>query len=94
MAQHTTVTVTTDAWVQLTNADATNVTFQNIGPGRVWFKPMTSASAPTDFTGALSYPARYGEINKALQDIWPGLSGVRLYARAEDNTTEVTISHG
>lgn len=94
MPQQTTVTAPAQAWVQLTNGDATNVTFQNLGPSAVYIVPTTSDTAPTDRSGALLYPPQMGEINQAIADIWPGQSsGVRLYAQAAFSHAEVTISH-
>lgn len=80
MAQHDTIDVAKDTWTQITNADVTAITFQNLSGGDLWVKGTTSASAPTDLTDAVVYAANEGELNVAMADLFPGLSGAdRVY---------------
>lgn len=92
MAQNTTITVTPGSWQQLTDADATNVTFQNVSNQPVQLV-RGGTSAPSTFNGSLIYDPGYGEINRALADIWPGGTGSRLWAYATDQLAMVAISH-
>lgn len=91
MPQNTNVTVNDDDWTQLTNADATNVTFQ-VQTSACMIKRATSTK-PTDFDGAFKYQAGEGEINKAIADIAPGATGSRLWARSNSGACVVAVSH-
>ena len=80
-------------WIELTTADATNVTFQNIGNYTVYVKGTVGATAPIDANGALEFPPAAQAVSYPLSTIFPGISGVnRLWAYA-DAETYVTISH-
>lgn len=93
MAQNTTITVPARTWTQLTDADITAITFQNIGSSHVLIKATTDATAPTNFSGAIRYNPGQGERNVALSDLFPGLAGRdRVWAYAED-ATPVVVSH-
>lgn len=92
MAQNTDITLTAETWTQLTDADVTAITFQNKSGNYVLVKGTTSASAPTDDDGAIRYNPGQGERNTSLADLFPGISAVRVYARA-DNGAEVMVSH-
>lgn len=93
MAQHTVVRVRAGQWSQLTNADATNVTFQNRGPYEVYVAATTSAVEPTDTLTALRYEPGQGERKVAITDLFPGLAAAdRLWAFCEAEC-EVFISH-
>lgn len=93
MAQNTTIAIPAATWTQLTDADITAITFQNIGSNHVMIKATTDTSAPTDFTGALRYNPGQGERNALLDDLFPGLAGCdRLWAYSTD-ATQVVVSH-
>ncbi len=93
MAQNTTITVPSRAWTQLTDADITSITFQNIGSSHIFIKATTDTTAPTNFAGAIRYNPGQGERNVALSDLFPGLAGRdRVWAYAED-ATPVVVSH-
>lgn len=93
MAQNTTVNAASATWTQLTNADATSITFQNISGAHIMVKGTTTASAPTDFTGAIRYNPGQGERNVPLSDLFPGVTGVkRVYAYSEVGAS-VVVSH-
>ena len=80
-------------WIELTTADVTTVTFQNIGNYTVYVKGTAGATAPIDTGGVLEMPPASIAITYALADIFPGITGVnRLWAYA-DTETYVTISH-
>ena len=93
MAQNTTITVPTATWTQLTDADITSITFQNIGSNHCMIKATTDGTAPTTFTGALRYNPGQGERNVALSDLFPGLANRdRVWAYSTD-ATQVVVSH-
>jgi hypothetical protein len=52
MAQNTTISVPASTWTQLTDADVTNITFQNVSSNHVLIKGTTDATAPTSKDGA------------------------------------------
>jgi hypothetical protein len=80
MAQHDTIDVVKDVWTQITNADVTAITFQNLTGGDLWIKGTTSAVAPTDLTDAIVYSPNEGEANVPMADLFPGLGGAdRVY---------------
>jgi len=92
MAQNTTVEITAGSWSQLTDADVTSITFQNRCGNFLLVKGTTSAVAPTDLDGSISYTPGQGELNTALADLFPGISAVRVYAYSDVNG-EVMVSH-
>ena len=80
-------------WIELTTADATLVTFQNIGNYTAYIKGTVGATAPIDASGALEFPPAAQAVSYELSDMFPGIAGVnRLWAYA-DAETYVTISH-
>ena len=93
MAQNTTVSIPAATWTQLTDADITSITFQNIGSNHILVKATTDGTAPTDYAGAIRYNPGQGERNVALSDLFPGLAGRdRLWAYATE-ATQVVVSH-
>ena len=92
MAQNTDIDLPIGAWTQLTNADATAVTFQNKSGNFVLIKGTASASAPTDETGAVRYNPGQGERNVTLSELFAGITAVRVYAYAATGGI-VMISH-
>jgi hypothetical protein len=93
MAQNTTTTLTAGAWTQLTDADVSSITFQNIGSYHIFVKGTATATAPTDATGAIRYNPGQGERNVSLSDLFPGISAARVYAYSDD-AVSVMVSHG
>jgi len=80
-------------WIELTTANITYVTFQNVGNNTFYLKGTVGATAPIDASGALEFPPAAQALSYQLSDIFPGISGVnRLWAYA-DAETYVTISH-
>lgn len=92
MAQNTTVTVTAGSWTQLTDADVTSITFQNVSGYHMLVKATADATAPTSLDGAARYNPGQGERNVSLSDLFPGISGVRLWALSNE-AVEVLVSH-
>lgn len=93
MAQNTTIAVSAATWTQLTDADITSITFQNIGSNHILVKATTDGTAPTDYAGAIRYNPGQGERNVALSDLFPGLANRdRVWAYATE-ATQVVVSH-
>lgn len=92
MAQNTTKNVGT-AWTELTDANVTTISFQNKSKGSRLLVAGTTGSAPSDDTGAIEYGAGLGEANAALNDLWPGISATRVFAKSEGPTIPVYVSH-
>jgi len=80
-------------WIELTTADTSVVSFQNVGNYTIYVKGTVGATAPIDANGSLEFPPASQVIIYNLSDMFPGISGVnRLWAYA-DAETYVTISH-
>lgn len=93
MARNTTINVPAVTWTQLTSADVTSITFQNVSGNFVLIKATVGANAPSDTTGAIRYNPGQGERNVALSDLFPGVSGAnRVYAYSVDGAA-VVVSH-
>lgn len=93
MAQNTTINTTANSWVQLTDANITSITFQNVGSNHILIKATVGASAPTDTNGSIRYNPGQGERNSTLSDLFPGVSGAnRVYAYATE-IVPVVVSH-
>ena len=93
MAQNTTVDIPAATWTQITDANVTSITFQNISGNFVRVKGTVGATAPTDLSGSLRYNPGQGERNVALTDLFPGISGVnRVYVFA-DSGAQVVVSN-
>lgn len=93
MAQNTTTTLTAGAWTQLTDADVTNITFQNISGYHMLVKATTDATTPTDASGSIRYNPGQGERNVAMTDLFPGLTGADRVWAYSDQAIEVFVSH-
>ena len=91
-ARNTTLTIPGSAWTEITDSDVTNITFQ-LGSQQMWIS-ATSGATPTDRDGALLYGPRQGEVNVALADLFPGVTGaVRVFAYSTYQTSEIMVSH-
>lgn len=93
MARNANVSITNE-WTQLTNADATAVTFLNMTGDDIIIMGTSSATAPTGYDGP-QYPRMTGERNVYLSDMFPGVTGVvRLWARCTSLASgAVFVSH-
>lgn len=94
MPQTTTINVPKWTWVQLTDANVTNITFRNEGGSTMLVEATVGAVAPSDIIGARAYPPGAGEVNVALASLFPGTTGAnRVYAWGRDDTTSATVSN-
>lgn len=93
MARTDTLTVP-QSWIELTNSNATAVTFQ-VKAGPVYLVATVGAVAPTDFDNAVIYDVGQGEVGLLLADLAPGTPGAnRLYAHSAGPFCSIYISHG
>lgn len=94
MPQYTDITVPADTWTLLTDADVTNITFQNKGRYHIYIKATTSTAAPTTFAGALEYAPGQGERHVAMGELFAGLTGAdRVWAYSPSYASTVAVSH-
>ena len=93
MPQNTTLTLAPGVWLQLTDADVTEITFQVRPSGYgVFIIGTVGAVIPTTTAGALFYTPNQGEAKAALADLFPGLAANRVYAYS-DGVASVMVSH-
>ena len=93
MAQNLNIALPKETWTQLSNADITAITFQNIGQDDIVVMGTASAVAPTDVNDGIRYAVGYGEANKSLADLFPGITAVRVYAYAVGAAGGAFVSH-
>ena len=87
------ITCAVGAWTQLTNADATNVTFQVIS-GSVYIRYTTDATTPTATLEGQRYDAGEGKQNTALTDLVALGGAARVWARPiGSDAARVFIDH-
>ncbi|WPZ28988.1 hypothetical protein T8A63_15345 [Sulfitobacter sp. OXR-159] len=93
MPRHTTLIISSTGWTEITNADVTSLTFQNISGEDLLVAGAPDADPPANEDGALIYQPMQGELNVAIDDLFPGISAVRLFAKTRKSVTKVTVSH-
>jgi hypothetical protein len=80
MAQNqVTVTCPAGVWTQLTNADATEATFQ-VQTSDIYIRFTTDTTTPTETRGLL-YKEGEGEIQKLMTDLTSLASADRMWAK-------------
>lgn len=92
MARNTTISMAANVWTEITNANATSITFQALKNPSGVFVSGTTGGAPTSTAGAILYEPQQGERNAALVDLFPGVSAVRVWA-ISDQAARVMVSH-
>lgn len=92
MPRHETIDVLEDDWTELSNADISSITLQNLTGYTLWLKGTTDATKPTDRDGAIELSDRSGYENQPLSGIWPGIAAVRVWAYS-DTGGKVMVSH-
>lgn len=93
MARNTTLTLPANDWLQITNANVTALTFQNVGPYGLAIKATVDETEPSDIVGALRYAPGQGERSVLLADLFPGIDGAaRVWAYCE-SPSSVFVSH-
>ncbi len=93
MARTETLNLPRDQWTEITNANATAITFQ-VKSGTIFLAAVVGAVPPTSFTGAVQYRAGQGELALPLASLAPGTAGAnRVYAYPQAAPAEVYVSH-
>ncbi len=92
MPQNTTVTATPNVWTQVTDANVSAITFQNVSGYHGMFSGTTGATAPTSMAGAIRYNPGQGERSVLMADLFPGIAAVRLWVLSEQ-AISVMVSH-
>lgn len=80
--------VTKDAWVDLTDANVSDLTFQNQGQWPVYIA-VTAGAAPAATDTAYIYRQYEGEVKKALSALTYNATPTRVFARAVAYRTTV-----
>lgn len=80
-----------DAWTELTDSNATEVTFQVLH-GAAYVRGTPDATAPVETFGLL-YGTGKGELAVSMNELFAAGDCVRLWARAVDFQTEVYVDH-
>jgi hypothetical protein len=88
-----TVNVAAETWTQITNADVTELTFQNVSDQTIRVTATAGATAPTTLNGALRYAPMMGEVKMVLADYFPGVSGANRVWVYADSGVSVFVSH-
>jgi hypothetical protein len=93
MSQNTTIAIPAATWTQLTDADISSITFQNVGSNHIVIKATTDGTAPTSTDGGFRYNPGQGERNVSMSNLFPGIAGAdRLWAYSQD-ASSVVVSH-
>lgn len=99
MARNDTIILLPRVWTQLTNSDASAVSFQVQGTNPVLLAGTAGAVAPAAAPGGvesarLFWPGDHIPATVFLADFWPGVAGVnRLWAWVEGDGGRVAVSH-
>lgn len=99
MARHETLTLADKTWTQLTNADVEAITFQNQADDDLYVVVQSGSTTPTSLDGALVYPPKFGEAQRLLRDLAPGVTTPnRIFAylvkeSGSSGPAEVFVSH-
>lgn len=94
MPQHTNKPVGPTNWAELTDANVTAITFQNVSAMPITVTATNGTTPPAADAGGLTYAAGQGESNRMLAELFPGVSGAnRVWARSSNGTQQVFVSH-
>lgn len=93
-ATNTTVSVPANTWTQLTTADASAITFQNLSSYDILVTATTDATTPTAQSVVLRYGPGEGETNLTIANKWLGLTAPdRVWAYCSNQAASVFVSH-
>lgn len=99
MARNETLNLPADEWTEITNADATSITFMVQSPNTaIVYIQATAASEPSggdgDVSGSIPYAAGQGERNATIADMFPGVAGAdRVFAHPVGVAANLFVSH-
>lgn len=92
MARNTTITAARGVMTELTNSDATSITFQVLS-GSGYVIGATDDTPPENISGGLHYKFGQGEMNVPLSEMFPNLSAVRLFIFSDSDAISVAVHH-
>ena len=94
MPRHADVSVEPGQWTELTSANLVGgIRVTNLGSYTVELQ-RSGTTAPTSREGALPLlPNATLPADRAVDDIWPGATGARIWAYVEANGSRVSVSH-
>jgi hypothetical protein len=82
------------AWTEITNANVTTISFQNIGSGIMFIRGTVGATPPAaTVTDGLRYRDSEGETGKTIASLWTGAGINRVYARAQAGIIPCWVDH-
>ena len=94
MAQNLNIALPKETWTQLSNADITALTVQNIGTDDVRIMGTVGAVAPTDVNDGILLPAGQGiKSTDTLAALFPGVAATRVYGYSVGGPGGVFVSH-
>ena len=87
--------IVASSWTQLTDADVSAITFQNISGYAVFVRVTAGATAPAENELGILYQPNQGERNVSLSALAPGVSGGnRVWAKFQSiASASVWVSH-
>ena len=93
MAKNETVTLTANAWTELTDADVSAITFQNRGQYDVFITVQNGTTTPTSFDDAIRYGPSQGESNVTLANLALGVTTPNRVFAYSKHAVGVFVSH-
>jgi hypothetical protein len=93
MPQNTTITGPANTWVLGTDANVTEIRFQNIGSGILYAQGTVGAVPPTSTLGAIKYEPGDGQVRTPLVDMFEGVTGANRVYFYSDVDFAVSVSH-
>lgn len=94
MAQQTTLDIPANDSKEITNADATELTFQNVGESVLWLIGTVGSNKPANNDGGYRYLPGQGELKVVLAELFLGVPGVnRVWVYSQGAPGKATSSH-
>lgn len=90
---HAHVDVPSNVWTQLTDADVTAITVQNLSASSRLLIQRGGGTAPASKAGALALPPGVAVLNEDLATLFPGGIGARVWALSEGVYGIAQVSH-
>jgi len=89
-----TINVRQREWKLLTDSDITSARFQVLATPGLFIQGSNGTDAPTTTQGAIFYEHGEGEVDRALSEIFPGITDAnRLWAFMPHGSGAVSVSH-
>ena len=94
MARNVNLAIPANTWVELSNADVTEMRVQNLRLADVLLQASVGSVEPADNNGCIVLPA--GSIwtpELTVAEIWPGLAGANRVWAFSSTDTVLSVSH-